>query len=299
MRFSPAKCALFGKILLSLLIVVSSFAVWAAPAVGASTTSVVITKYASDGTTVLSQTTIDWVTMQSTLPVQGDGVTHYYHQGPSFDPANLWDTTETVNLKDQGAIKGTDLKDLCNLVGGMSAGDTVQVKATDNFNKTFDYANVYNPQDRQGKIVVCWYNQEFGNATTWADAMQLVFLARTTNGAGQYVFGNWDMHECLPSNRWHYWYDSGTLYPSSNGYTVKYINQINIYSTIPAPTPTPTQPDWDLNGDHVCNIGDVVKIGLVWGQTGSAGWILEDVNNDGVINIGDVVVIGLHWGQTW
>jgi len=60
-----------------------------------------------------------------------------------------------------------------------------------------------------------------------------------------------------------------------------------------------TAPDWDLNGDHVCNIGDVVVIGLKWGQTGAPGWIPEDVNNDGVVNIGDVVVIGLHWGETW
>jgi len=56
---------------------------------------------------------------------------------------------------------------------------------------------------------------------------------------------------------------------------------------------------WDLNVDHICNIGDVVKVGLKWGQTGSAGWIPEDLNNDGVINIGDVVVVGLHWGEIW
>ena len=56
---------------------------------------------------------------------------------------------------------------------------------------------------------------------------------------------------------------------------------------------------WDLNGDHVCNIGDVVVIGLHWGESGNSGWIPEDLNDDGVINIGDVVVLGLHWGQTW
>ena len=60
-----------------------------------------------------------------------------------------------------------------------------------------------------------------------------------------------------------------------------------------------TAPVWDLNADNVCNIGDVVKIGLVWGQTGAPGWIPEDANNDGLINIGDVVFIGLHWGETW
>jgi hypothetical protein len=61
----------------------------------------------------------------------------------------------------------------------------------------------------------------------------------------------------------------------------------------------PEEPQWDLNGDHICNIGDVVKVGLHWGESGSDGWIPEDLNSDGIINIGDVVVIGLYWGQTW
>ncbi|MDD5702631.1 MAG: metallophosphoesterase, partial [Dehalococcoidales bacterium] len=60
-----------------------------------------------------------------------------------------------------------------------------------------------------------------------------------------------------------------------------------------------TQPDWDLNGDKVCDIGDVVVLGLRWGETGTQGWIPQDLNSDGIIDIGDVVVLGLHWGQTW
>ena len=67
----------------------------------------------------------------------------------------------------------------------------------------------------------------------------------------------------------------------------------------PTPTPTPSSTQWDLNGDHICNIGDVVRVGLKWGQTGSYGWLLEDIMPDGIINIGDIVVIGLHWGQSW
>lgn len=65
------------------------------------------------------------------------------------------------------------------------------------------------------------------------------------------------------------------------------------------PAAGPTEPNWDLNSDHVCNIGDVVKAGLHWGETGANGWIPEDLNNDGMVNIADVVVIGLHWGETW
>ena len=254
----------------------------------AATTSITITKYAADGTTVIQQTIIYYTTMKTTLPVQGDGVTHYFHQGPTFDDNNLWDPSETVNLKDQGAVKGTDLKDLCNLVGGMASGDSVQIKAVDNFSKTLDYANIYAPPARQGKVCVCWYNTDYGEVPTWVDGMELIFMAQTTNAAGQYVFGNQDMHDCLPENRWYLY--SGQ-YPSTNGYTVKYINQINIMSTFPPP--------WDVNNDHACNIGDVVTIGLAWGETSTPGWIPEDLNNDGVINIGDVVVLGLHWGQTW
>lgn len=65
------------------------------------------------------------------------------------------------------------------------------------------------------------------------------------------------------------------------------------------PEPPPDEPAWDLNGDGLCNIGDVVRIGLRWGESGTPGWIPEDLNIDGVINIGDVVVVGLHWGETW
>jgi hypothetical protein len=65
------------------------------------------------------------------------------------------------------------------------------------------------------------------------------------------------------------------------------------------PSVAPLEPEWDLNGDHVCDIGDVVALGLCWGETGMGGWVPEDLNSDGIVDIGDVVVIGLHWGRTW
>lgn len=58
-------------------------------------------------------------------------------------------------------------------------------------------------------------------------------------------------------------------------------------------------PDQDVNKDKTINIGDVVSVGLYWGQSGSPGWIRQDVNNDGVVNIGDVVSIGLWWGISY
>ena len=58
-------------------------------------------------------------------------------------------------------------------------------------------------------------------------------------------------------------------------------------------------PSWDINGDGVCNIYDLVLIGNCWGETGTPGWIPEDLNQDGVVNIYDLVMLGNHWGQTW
>jgi PKD repeat protein len=58
-------------------------------------------------------------------------------------------------------------------------------------------------------------------------------------------------------------------------------------------------PAWDFNNNHLCDIGDVVIVGLHWGETGAHGWISQDLNTNGLIDIGDVVIVGLHWGETW
>jgi hypothetical protein len=487
--------------LLSLVpVVISSTTVEAA-----ATTSLAVTKYDAHGN-VLSTQTVTYQWMEANLPVQGNGTVHYYAQGPTFDNTNfntVWNPAEDFNVesRDYGRPKGTDVKDLCNLVGGATTGCTIRIKATDNFAKWFDYEDVYNPEARQGKLVICWYNADFGGyVPTYDTGMRLVFFADTsTNPDGWHAFGNWDMHETLPESRWHYY--SG-VWPSSSGLSVQIVSNIDIYEPkliscnasgaaketfapgetayvkglglaastsyklwiqaepvsnnrlsivdgedpvlqsayqfnagsdpsggqetvttnasgdfspraiwsispsataqkydivadsqalgtigtydskdfIDAPgwqgfrvTESPltisasagangsispsgsvsvpygssqafaitpntgyhvasvlvdgssvgavtsytftnvttnhtisasfaadsAAPDWDLNGDHICNIGDVVVIGLKWGQTGTPGWIPEDVNNDGTVNIGDVVVIGLHWGEAW
>jgi hypothetical protein len=212
-------------IFVRLLLLLSLLFVPAPPVAAAGSTSVHLVKYAADGVTVLSERAIDYTEMESQLPVRGGGTT-YYHQGPTFDEEDLWDIGETQNLKNKGAPKGTDLKDLCELVGGMSTGDTVEVKAVDGFKKTFDYANVYNPPDRQGRIVVTWYSDRDGYVPTWGDGMMLVFFAETTNDEGQHVFGHDDMRQTLPENRWHYF----DIYPSTNGFSVKNIDKISIFA---------------------------------------------------------------------
>jgi hypothetical protein len=203
------------------------------------TTAVHVVKYANDGTTVLNETTVTYQWMETNLPVQGDGITHYYHQGPVFvdDKEGQWDINETTNFKDQGAVKGTDVKDLCNLVGGMNAADEVMIKASDGYHVEFGYGNVYQPQPRQGPIVVCWYNGEetkvgerqgVGYPPAYFNGMRLVFFADTsTNEEGNHVFGNNDMRAVMPSEAIHLFDD---LYPSTSGYTVKWIDEVRIYS---------------------------------------------------------------------
>lgn len=221
------------------------------------TTSVTVTKLANDGTTVLGEATVtveELMADSAELPVYGDGVTHYYFQGPSFDEDHMWDETELVNVdsRDYGACKGNDVKDLCELAGGASPGDEIKIKSDDGFSKMFAYEDVYTPEPEQGKLVVTWYNkdaQETGDGYvtdgSYSTGMRLIFFAETLNPGGKHVFGNWDMHEYLAEEYWHYYYDGSVYWPSSSGLSVKWVSDIIIYSSeepqsSPTPTPTPT-----------------------------------------------------------
>jgi len=211
-----------------LCIVITSLA---APAL-AATTEVNVTKYASDGTTILDETTVTYGWMETNLAVQGDGMTHYSHQGPIFGErfeSDPWDVNETTNMesRDFGAVKGTDIKDLCELVGGMSSGDEIKISDSGGFNKWFGYENVYEPQSRQGPMVLCWYKD--GNyVPDYSTGMRLVFFA------DDHVFGHWDMHECMAPEYWYNYTDNDGEHPSSGGLSVKYVDTIKIYSAIEA-----------------------------------------------------------------
>jgi DMSO/TMAO reductase YedYZ molybdopterin-dependent catalytic subunit len=204
------------------------------------TTSITVTKYAADGVTIIDQAILTYQEMEAQLPVQGDGTTQYYFQGPTFQPENLWDPAETVNLKNKGAVRGTDVKDLVELVGGAEPGDQIQVKSFDGYSDRFQYDTIYNPAPGQGKVVIAWYTKNAGDGAplytdgayvpTFDAGMQLVFMVETTNGAGLHVFGHEDMRTYLPEENWHYFVDGVIQYPSANGLSLKWINQVNIYS---------------------------------------------------------------------
>ena len=201
----------------------------AVPAATAATTELQIKKIAADGITIINEKTVDYRWLEANLPVQGDGRTHYYHQGPVFE-GDPWNPEEDTNVleKDMGAVKGTDLKDICELVGGMGKEDTVRVRAVDGMSKIFPYRNVYEPESRQGPMVVTWYRAEDGYVPDYHTGMRLVFFADTsTNPYGNHTFGIWDMHECFDEE---YWYFFQPNLPTTTGLSVQYVSEITIYS---------------------------------------------------------------------
>lgn len=239
--------ALAKKTLFLLLLVISLVVGNAA----ASTTELHIVKYASDRSTVLAEKTVTYQWMEANLPVMGDGVTHYYHQGPVFvddadttkEEALRWNPLEDTNIldKDMGAVKGTDIRELCNLVGGMSSTDTLVLRASDGMSRELAYANVYSPSSRQGPAVITWYCTGIGSCpgaypdSGYSDGMRLVFFAdNSVNPWGYHVFGNYDWHESADQKDWYYYMSDGEKYPTTTGLSVKSVSEIQIYSTLSA-----------------------------------------------------------------
>jgi hypothetical protein len=203
-----------------------------------ATSSVHLVKYAADGTTVLAEKAVDYKWMEKNLPVYGDGKTHYYHQGPIFE-GDSWDPAEINNLKDKGAVKGTAVKDLCELIGGMSTKDELMLISVDKWHTEFAYNNIYEPLDNQGIIALCWYNGEeaaegerYGVGYPANDAyrtgIQIVFMSQPVNQDGKHVFGNTDMKTALPQEKYQHFFEG--QYPSTNGLSGKWITELRIYS---------------------------------------------------------------------
>jgi hypothetical protein len=289
------KIAVFVFALVFLAVTILARPIYAAPS-----TSITIIRLAADNVTVNRQMTLTYQQMRDTLPVQGDGETHYYHQGPVMvddpDPdaeaIMRWNEAEDSNFYDFGAVQGTKLTDLCDLIGGMKEGEKLKLQANDPWRRSFDYKYIYQSPDRDGPMVLCWRQDGKYPDTGFNDGMRVVWFADTSvNAEGLHVFGNWDWHETADEKDWYYNQQGREFFPTTSGISGKYISQITILSSDP--------PWWDTNGDRTCNTADIVKIGLKWGAAGAPGWIPEDVVQDGVINILDAVKVGTYWGKSY
>ena len=300
----------------------------------AATTEVTVTKLANDGATVLDEITVNYTWMEENLPVWGDGVTHYYHQGPIFCgddmppgatlpddvPACRWNPAEDTNCmpeKDYGTTKGTNVRDLCDLVGGMADGDTVEIKAIDGFFKKFPYENVYEPEPRQGPIVVTWHTKDATESGSesgyvsdgYSNGMRLVFFADTsTNPWGAHVFGINDMRTCIPEEYWHYYQYPD--YPTTTGYTIKCVNRIYIHSTLEPPMLTSIAV---LPADVTLEIGDVQqfnataydqngnemsKVSFTWTSSNENVGTIDDTGLFEAITSGTATISAAHGSVT-
>jgi PGF-pre-PGF domain-containing protein len=194
-----------------------------------------IIKYGADGTTIIAETTLNYTSMEKTLTVYGDGETVYRFQGPTFDPADLWNPEENKNVdpgKVYGAVKGTSLKDLCDLVGGMEPGTEITLEAVDGYQTKMNYTNVYAPLDRQGTAVLAWYKKDEGYVPDYGNGYRLYFITSDT------IFGNDDMRASFAPQYHHFYFDSGIQYPSAGGLSARNIATIKIYQT---------EKDWTLS----------------------------------------------------
>ncbi len=209
----------------------------------AATTSLTIRKVAPDGNTVLAERTVDykWLMDPSHVPVMGDGKTHYYHQGPVFmDHSDLetekrlrWNPEEDTNIqdKDMGAVKGTNVRDLCELVGGMSHGDVLRIKAADGLSKKFAYQNVYRYSNREGPMVICWYQGGKYADSGYREGMRLVWFADTSSNPWKlHVFGNWDWHEAAKPEYWYFYQSADEEYPTTTGLSIQNVSELTIIS---------------------------------------------------------------------
>ncbi|KAF1078714.1 NosD domain-containing protein [Methanogenium sp. MK-MG] len=174
--------------------------------------SVHIIKYAGDGTTIAGEATVTTRWMERHLTVYGgENGTALHFQGPVFEGAwndahpgeayNFWDPEESVNAnpgKINEVVKGTSVRDLCDLAGGASEGNEIKFIATDGYRTSLSYSPIYEPQIRQGEAILAWWTEEKGDTPAYSDGPRLFFMA--DDG----IFGNWDMHQCIEEQNWHY-----------------------------------------------------------------------------------------------
>jgi DMSO/TMAO reductase YedYZ molybdopterin-dependent catalytic subunit len=188
-----------------------------------------IVKYGEDGKTIIAEKTVDYKWMEANLEVIGDGKTVYKFEGITNDPNDVWDPAETYpgGFKIANAVKGTRIRDLCELVGGMGAGTETVLVAKDGYETRLPYSSIYTDpsvQERQGDAILAWW-ADGKYVPDYVDGMRLFFTP-----GGDNVYGQWDMHETLPEQYWHYYYGDGVQYPSCAGLATKWITELRVYS---------------------------------------------------------------------
>ncbi|MHC1594340.1 MAG: hypothetical protein ACXQT2_03430 [Methanotrichaceae archaeon] len=208
-----------------------------------------IIKYGADGKTVVNETKVTYRWMEENLPLYGDGTAAYRFEGVDFSEGDHWDRNETYpgGFKIDRVVKGTSVRDLCELVGGMELGTEIELVASDGYETALGYENIYieeltpEQRGRQGEAFLAWWATDQGYVPGYSNGMRLFFTASEED----HVFGLWDMHECTDKKYWHYYWNDNIRYPSCAGLSAKYVETIRVYSAPDA--------DWSLSLEGAAN----------------------------------------------
>ncbi|MFA5212569.1 MAG: hypothetical protein WC406_04490, partial [Methanoregula sp.] len=163
-----------------------------------------------------------------------------YFQGPTFNASDPYGYAgeNMINYYDHN---GTYVRNLTDLVGGMTTGDEIFVKASDGMTRYFNYTNVYTPSSNQGELVLAWWDSVGGYVPSYSEGIRLFFYTPKTGSYGiadSLNFTLVDMRDSLaPWYRYNY---SGT-WPSAKGLSVKYVRYLYIYP--------PHRYDFNTTGD--------------------------------------------------
>ena len=152
-----------------------------------------IVKYAEDGVTVLAEKTVDYRWMEENLEVIGDGKTVYKFEGVTNNPDDVWDAAETYpgGFKITNAVKGTRVRDLAELVGGMGAGTEIVMGQRRLRNQATLFLYLYRSISTRtpGDAILAWY-ADGKYVPDYDEGMRLFFTP-----GGDNVYGQWDMHD--------------------------------------------------------------------------------------------------------
>ncbi len=211
----------------------------AAP-VSAASENVTVIKYAANNYSFAERSELrEWSQMQSSfLNVDSNGP--LYMQGPTFNSADPYGTAGQNMILYYGH-NGTYVRNLTDLVGGMSAGDEIFVKASDGMTRYFNYTNIYEPASGQGNLVLAWWDSVSGPVPGYSEGIRSFFYNPRPDPYGVADSLNFTLVEMRDSLAPWYRYNYSSIWPSAKGLSVKYVNQLKIYP--------PHRHDFNTTGD--------------------------------------------------
>jgi hypothetical protein len=143
-----------------------------------------------------------------------------------------------------------------------------------------------------GDSVTATVSYTDGNGASAAAELAEIYVSSTTDGYGYPATPGTSVGQTNAGGEYTFvWNDEGTFYPYAewNGKDTVYQWPVASFSCTATATP------WDVNGDGVVDVSDLVLVGTHFGEEGEPGWIPEDINDDGVIDVSDLVILGAHF----